>query len=151
MEAESIDQPWRVYYPEVDEGRQARAELANACSNLFGAALGQFYADCTAALRGKAHHGDQGEALEDLTSVDMPLLRHLCRLCDADADRVAAAMIEGLDAGRKFTQAAMNRPVPEVYERFGPERGVRTKSNWREKGGGMGPLSGCRDPAKALA
>ena len=131
MEAKDIEalQPWRVYYPEVDEGRQARAELANACSNLFGAALGQYYSDCTAALRGKAHHGDQGEALEDLTG-SRELLANLCRLCDADADRVAAAMIEGLDAGRKFTQAAMNRPVPEIYERYGPERGRKISSPW---------------------
>lgn len=111
MDLEKVEasQPWRVQ----DESPQALAELAKTCGNLWGAAMGLYFSDCASALRGTAAHGDKGEALEDLTSTEMPLLRHLCRQCGADVDRVAAGMTDGLNAGKRFTQAAMHRPVVE--------------------------------------
>ncbi|MGM0782984.1 MAG: hypothetical protein ACQEUM_02605 [Pseudomonadota bacterium] len=131
MEAAEIEsaQPWRVHYGHdiEDDGAAGQGELANAVSNLWGAALGQYFTDCRAALRGTAVHADKGEALSDLTSAEMPLLRHLCHLCGADVDRVAAGMIAGLDAGLRFKSAAMDRPVPEQAESY---RGL---DKWREK------------------
>lgn len=79
------------------------AELAMGCADIWLAALRCYYSDCRSAARGirTAHT----EALDDLTG-SRELLANLCRPLDADAERVAALMLEALDAGRRWTMEA---------------------------------------------
>lgn len=97
------------------DGTVGRAELARGCGDLWASALGVYYTDCGAAMRGKGAHADKGEALEDLTG-DRRLLEALCEPIGADPHRVGDAMIEALDAGRRFSSNAMHRPVPEIHD-----------------------------------
>lgn len=115
----------RIVHPLDADGAQGRQELARACGDLFAAALGRYYCDAQSVLRGAIHGNDGGESLEDLTG-SRRLLEALCDPIGADAEVVAAAMIEALDAGLRFKPAGMNRPVVERPEDY-------RLGEWREK------------------
>ena len=85
------------------DGAEGRQELARACTEVWLAALRWYFLDAQAAMRG-IKTADP-ESLDDLTG-DRRLLANLCRPLDADPDRVAAAFIDALDAGRRFNSGA---------------------------------------------
>ena len=111
----ALDQhdPW----PVADDAAEAR-EIARACSDLWAGALGRYYEDCRQAMRG-VRAGDGGEALDDLTG-SRELLGNLLAGFggDMDADRLADAMIQALDAGLTFRISGMNKPVKEIPEDY---------------------------------
>lgn len=116
-------------HPINADGEQGRQELARHCAELWLAAVGVYFRDAQAVMRG-VKSADL-EALDDLTS-DRRLLAVLLKPLDACPRRIGDAMIEALDSGRRFNAAAMNRPVverPEDY-RLGAWR-ERTKRRGR--------------------
>src|SRR5690554_7810149 len=104
---------WQV----ADDAAGTR-EIVRACSDLWAGALGRYFEDCRQAMRG-AKHGDGGEALDDLTG-SRELLGNLLAAFggDMDADRLADAMIQALDAGLTFRASGMNRAVKEIPEDY---------------------------------
>lgn len=106
------------------DGAQGRGELASACAEVWLAAFRTYYTDAQAAMRGIK--SADPEALDDLTGSQC-LIANLSDPIGADPDRVAAAFIEALDAGRRFDTSAMNRPVPEIRD------DLRGLDKWRDK------------------
>src|SRR5690554_3131858 len=110
-----VDQhdPW----PVADDAAGTR-EIVRACSDLWAGALGRYFEDARQAMRG-VRAGDGGEALDDITGSRELLANLLAGFGgDMDADRLADAMIQALDAGLTFRASAMNRPVVELVEDY---------------------------------
>lgn len=134
-------QPWRVEYGHGIEGDglAGQTELANGCAMVWIHSIKLYYADANAAYRELKQIPDKGEALEDLLG-DRRLLDNLCQPLEADSEVIGDAMLDAIDAGRRFDVARMNRAVPEIHEDYGTwsKSKRKTRSPWRETGGGIG-------------
>lgn len=93
--------------PELpDESTAATADLAERCRELYVAALLVYLKDARRALNGKRGTDsgtldDAQEALDDLTSVAMPMLRRLCQPLELDPETVADWFLSELDGVKR--------------------------------------------------
>src|SRR5690554_7838684 len=111
----ALDQhdPW----PVADDAAEAR-EIARACSDLWAGALGRYYEDCRQAMRGSREEWAL-EVLDDITGTRELLGNLLAGFGgDMDADRLADAMIQALDAGLTFRRSEERRVGKECRSRW---------------------------------